>query len=275
MDNLERMGDVFLSVVTPSYEQAEFLSDNLESVKEQSGASVEHIVIDGGSNDGTVDLLRQYEDHYDLQWVSEPDDGQSHAINKGLEMASGEWICWVNSDDYLLPGALESFVRSADKHRKSNLIYGDYIFVDKAGNTIGRRYSSRPSKFVHKHYYQFTSNHSLIIKRETLRSIGGVDEDLDYVMDTELLWRLLNEDLDMARIDCFVGARRLHEAAKTTGEPPTKRRKEIQELRTKRYRLSKVERKTPSKLLAIIGLIMVLIYHVLDGRPEAIKHEMI
>lgn len=265
------MGEVFLSVVTPSYEQAEFISDNLKSVMQQSGASVEHIVVDGGSEDGTVEILREYEDRYELRWVSEPDDGQSHAINKGLEMATGEWICWVNSDDYLLPGAVESLARTADGHPESDMIYGDYIFVDEHGDTIGRKYSVRPSKFVHKHYYQFTGNHSMIIKRKLAQSLGGVNEELDYVMDTELLWRLLKAEIEMTQIQSFIGARRLHSNAKTTGDPSPARRKEIRELR-KRYDLSRIERLVPRRLLTAAAFGIEAVYHVMDGRPEALRH---
>ena len=265
------MAEVSVSVVTPSYEQAEFLEDNLRSVMNQSGASVEHVVVDGGSTDGTVELLERYEDRYDLRWVSEPDDGQSAALNKGIEMATGEWICWVNSDDYLLPGAVEAFVRASEKRPESDVVYGDYVFVDANGTEIGRKYSIRPSKFVHKHYYQFTGNHSAFLRRDIVQSLGGVDENLDYVMDTEFLWRLLEADIELTRISAFLGARRLHEAAKTTGKPPLERRAEIRELRS-RYDLSRVERALPDNLLAAAGLGLQGVYHVLDGRPEALRH---
>jgi glycosyltransferase involved in cell wall biosynthesis len=260
-----------VSVVTPSFEQAEFLEDNLQSVLNQSGADVEHIVVDGGSTDGTVELLEAYEDRYDLQWVSEPDDGQSDAINKGIEMATGDWICWVNSDDYLLPGAMETLAGALEDRPSAGVVYGDYLFVDAEGNEIGRKYSTPPSRFVHKHYYQFTGNHSMFIRRDTLESLGGVDEDLAYVMDTELLWRLLIADLELVQVQSFIGARRLHEAAKTTGTPPAERLAEIRELES-RYGLSLIERVVPDKALAAMGLCLQATYHLLDGRPEALRY---
>jgi len=238
---------------------------------DQSGAEVEHVVVDGGSTDGTVELLETYEGRYDLRWVSEQDNGQSDAINKGVEMASGEWILWVNSDDYLLPGAIETLVKAAADQPGADVIYGDYLFVDAAGDEIGRKYSIPPSRFVHKHYYQFTGNHSLAIKRNTMRSLGGVGEKLEYVMDTAFLWKLLNADLDFVRVKAFIGARRLHEAAKTTGEPPPERLAEIRELKS-RYELPLFEKILPDSLLAATAIGIQGWYHILDGRPEALRY---
>lgn len=260
-----------VSVITPSFEQAEFLEDNLQSVMNQSGAAVEHVVVDGGSTDGTVALLEAYEDRYDLRWVSEPDDGQSDAINKGIEMATGDWICWVNSDDYLLPGAIETLAGAIEGRPEADVVYGDYIFVDAEGNEVGRKYSTPPSRFVHKHYYQFTGNHSMAIRRDTIRSLGGVDESLEYVMDTAFLWQLLVADLEFVRVRSFIGARRLHDAAKTTGTPPPERRAEIRELKT-RYGLSLFERVLPDTVLAAMALGLQGAYHLLDGRPEALRY---
>jgi len=265
------MTDVSVSVVTPSYEQAEFIEDNLQSVLNQSGADIEHIVVDGGSTDGTIDILEEYEDRYNLRWISEPDDGQSDAINKGIERATGDWIWWVNSDDYLLPDAVEKFANEIDGREDVDVVYGDYIFVDSRKNEIGRKYSTRPSPFIHKHYYQFTGNHSTVIRRDTIQSLGGVDESLNYVMDTELLWRLLEADLDYIQINSFLGARRLHEEAKTTGSPPLERRTEIRALK-RRYNYSWFENIAPQLALTVIAVVLEGIYHTIDGRPQALRH---
>ncbi|WP_254279253.1 glycosyltransferase family 2 protein [Haloarcula marina] len=265
------MSGPLVSVVTPSYEQAEFLEDNLRSVMEQTGPSVEHVVVDGGSTDGSVDILESYEDEYDLRWVSEPDDGQSDALNKGIEMATGRWLCWVNSDDYLLPGALEAFAEARRQNADCDVIYGDFVFVDAEGREIGRKYNTCPSRFVHKHYYQFTGNHSTFFRRGVLESVGGIDESLHYTMDTELFWRLLEADLEMTHVPGFLGARRLHEAAKTTGEPPAERLAEIRALKSG-YDYTALERALPDKLLTAVAVALQGTYHTLDGRPEAIRH---
>ncbi|WEL16680.1 Glycosyl transferase family 2 [Halorhabdus sp. SVX81] len=263
------MSDPAVSVITPSYQHAEFLADNLRSVRSQTGPSVEHIVVDGGSTDATVNLLRKFEDDYDLRWISEPDGGQSEAINKGIEMANGEWLIWVNSDDYLLEGALETFADVRDRNPTCDIVYGDHLFVDADGNEIGRKYNARPSTFVHKYYYQFAGNHSTFFKRDVLESVGGIDESYEYAMDTELFWRILDADIRMARVTAFLAARRLHEDAKTTGSPPEERTAEIKRLE-RQYPQTRIERLLPRPFLIVTAACLQACYHLLDGRPQAI-----
>src|ERR1051325_5733493 len=96
-----------ISVITPSYNQAQFLEQTIRSVLLQGYPNLEYIIIDGHSSDGSAEIIKRYEQHLAF-WVSEPDRGQSHAINKGLTMATGQIMCWLNSDDYYLPGTLET-----------------------------------------------------------------------------------------------------------------------------------------------------------------------
>src|SRR5262245_17911524 len=128
-----------ISIVTPSFNQAAFLEETLRSVTAQEYPRVEHIVIDGGSTDGSVDILRRHAAGL-RAWVSEKDRGQSHAINKGFAIASGDVLTWLNSDDTLLPGALravgETFARRADV----DLVYGDFVYTDAAGEPMRRRH---------------------------------------------------------------------------------------------------------------------------------------
>ena len=260
-----------VSVITPSYQHAEFLEDNLRSVQTQTGPSFEHVVVDGGSTDGTVELLRECEEDYDLRWVSEPDDGQSDALNKGIEMADGEWLIWVNSDDYLLDGALERFAEAIERTPNCDVVYGDHLFVDANGNEIGRKYNARPSKLVHKYYYQFAGNHSTFFRRGVLESIGGIDASYEYAMDTELFWRVLEADLNLARVRAFLAARRLHEDAKTTEPRPVERVGEIERVE-RQYPNSRVEQVLPRPVLTFAAAGLQACYHLLDGRPGAIRH---
>jgi glycosyltransferase involved in cell wall biosynthesis len=126
---------MFISVLTPSFNQGRFLSDCLESVAAQRSADirVEHIVIDACSTDNTKALL---EPRSDVFWTSEPDEGQTDAINKGFHRAAGEWVMWLNADDYLLPGALEKLRACALQHPTAEVIYGDCRFVDADGRTM-------------------------------------------------------------------------------------------------------------------------------------------
>lgn len=123
------------TIVTPSFNQARFLSDCLQSVADQRSADirVEHIVVDACSTDNTKELL---ESRRDVYWTSEQDEGQTDAINKGFRRASGEWVMWLNADDYLLTGALEKVRAWALQHPSAEVIYGDCRFVDADGQTI-------------------------------------------------------------------------------------------------------------------------------------------
>lgn len=260
-----------VSIITPSYEQGEYLEDNLQSVRDQSAQDIEHIVVDGGSTDETVELLQKYSQQYNLEWISESDRGQSDAINKGIQRASGEWICWINSDDYLLNNAIDSFMRVESRQESSDVIYGDFIFVDKDGNKTGKKYNTQPSPFVHKHYYQFTGNHCTFFRKGVLDELGGVNEMLDYTMDTELFWRILVGNYRLTHVPVFFGARRLHEQAKTTGDLSEKQQDEIEYLK-QQYSYSLFESCIPDKALTYMAFGLQALLHLQEGRPEALPH---
>ncbi|MEC4686370.1 MAG: glycosyltransferase family 2 protein [Nitrospirota bacterium] len=123
-----------VSIITPSYNQGQFIEETILSVKNQDYPNIEHIVIDGGSTDGTLDILKKYDK--DIIWLSEPDNGQTHAINKGLRMATGEIIAWVNSDDLLLPHAVSAIEKAFTSNIDAGFIYGNYKIIDTAGNHL-------------------------------------------------------------------------------------------------------------------------------------------
>src|SRR6185369_4233383 len=117
-----------ISIVTPSFNQAPFLERTIQSVLDQGYENLEYIIIDGGSKDGSVDIIRKYSSRL-AYWVSEPDSGQSDAINKGLRSASGDWLAWQNSDDVYYPGAFASLARAAAAHPDAGLITGDMAMI--------------------------------------------------------------------------------------------------------------------------------------------------
>jgi glycosyltransferase involved in cell wall biosynthesis len=129
---MEKKDKNLVSIITPSYNQGRFIEDTLLSVKNQDYPNIEHIVVDGGSTDKTLEILRKYENQYDLKWISESDEGQSDAVNKGFRMAKGEIIGWVNSDDgYFDVSAISSVVKFFDKYDDADVIYGDVVRIDE------------------------------------------------------------------------------------------------------------------------------------------------
>ena len=258
-----------ISVVTPSYNQAKFIEDNIKSVMQYDSPTVEHIIVDGGSTDGTVEILKSYESKYNLRWVSEPDDGQSYAINKGIEMADGEWIGWQNADDYYLPDALHTF----EKHTKDSLdvVYGDQLFTDQHGSEIDRRYHTKTSKLVQKHWEHFTANSCTLVRKSVFDKIGNINTEFEYMMDAELFCRLLVADLRYYHIPKFLGVRRLHEEAKTVGQ---------EYLNSEQYKwesdilydYSTIEKQLPEMLLKIMAIGLKSGYLASEGRYEGISH---
>ncbi len=128
-----------LSVITPSYNCGAFIEDAILSVSQQEGVDVEHIVIDAASTDGTVDVIQQH----NLCWISEPDRGQSDAINKGFLRARGDLAGWLNADDYYLSGGLQAIALAAQQHPEADIFYGDCVFVDRAGNILRSKVEHR------------------------------------------------------------------------------------------------------------------------------------
>ena len=121
-----------VSIVTPSYNQGEFIEDNILSVKNQDYPNIEHIIIDGGSTDNTLEILKKYENTYNMRWVSESDDGQADAVNKGFKRSKGEIIGWINSDDgYFDISAISSVVGSFYKYADADVIYGNAVRIDE------------------------------------------------------------------------------------------------------------------------------------------------
>jgi len=177
-----------VSIVTPSLNQGSFIREAVESVLAQDYTNLEYLVIDGGSTDGTVEILRDYGDC--LSWVSEPDRGQSHAINKGWRRARGEILAWLNSDDKLLPGAVSIAVEALQADREAAVAYGDLDEVDRDGQLIRTVSYGDFDRWTLLHVYNPIPQPAAFIRRTALEEVGYVDEQLNYVMDWDLWMRI-------------------------------------------------------------------------------------
>ena len=204
-----------ITIVTPSFNQALYLEEAIRSVLLQSYPNLQYIVIDGGSTDGSQAIIAKYAPWLDY-WVSEPDRGQSHAINKGLSRATGEWFNWINSDDCLSPGALAA-VAAADRPG-AQLISGAQVTGPTlaAATPLGRtRIGPTCEDALVNH---FICQQGLFFKTAIIQAIHGVREDLHYVMDLDLFARLLLEGGPESIVEtpATLALFRRHNAAKTS-----------------------------------------------------------
>lgn len=205
-----------VSIVTPSYNQGQFIEDNILSVKNQDYPNIEHIIVDGGSTDDTLEILKRHEGTYNLRWICEPDEGQAQAVNKGIKLATGQWIGWQNSDDFYLPNALNEFYHALIRYPDYRVFYGNAIHVDGCGVEIKRWYYTRPSKFIHR-YAALTLYHgAAFLRRDVFTKVGLLDERLHFAMDHEFYWRLLGVGIAMKHVSSFWGVFRHHGASKSS-----------------------------------------------------------
>jgi len=202
-----------ISIVTPSYNQAEFLEKAMLSVLNQNYPNLEYIIIDGGSSDGSVEIIKKYEKflHY---WVSEPDTGQSAAINKGLRIASGDIIGWMNSDDIYLPNAFNACVKILAGKKDIDVIYGNAYRIDQSDEIMAEaRYA--PFFFTDALYIGVRIvNHAAFWKKEIMNQVGYLDESLEVMMDREYFLRIAKYGKKFKKIKHFLGAIRIHKESK-------------------------------------------------------------
>jgi glycosyltransferase involved in cell wall biosynthesis len=177
-----------VSVVTPSYNQAQFLGEAIRSVLLQGYPELDYIVTDGGSTDGSAEIIRKYEPWL-AYWVSEKDAGQTDAINKGLRRATGELVAYLNSDDLYLPGALQSIALYMTSHPKLGLGYGDVQIVDASTRPLSVLRGHAPNLHRLIHRAEFIPQQGAFWRRAVLPQVGYLDSTLQYCMDYEFFIR--------------------------------------------------------------------------------------
>lgn len=209
------MGDPQVTVVTPSLNQAGFLRECLLSVQGQNYPNIEHIVVDGGSQDGSVDVLEEFELRHGIKWLSEPDLGQSHALNKGLGLARGDIVGWLNADDWYLPGAIERAVRLLNEKPMLGWVHGEGYAIDRDGFVLRHR---RPGDLQVDDLVlggMLLVQPTLFFRKTILKVAGGMAEDIHTTMDEDFCLRLALASKG-AYIPEPLAVRRLHGQSKST-----------------------------------------------------------
>jgi glycosyltransferase involved in cell wall biosynthesis len=201
-----------VSIVVPSFNQASFLEATLDSLLSQDYPFLEAIVVDGGSTDGSLEILRRYGPRLS-RWISEPDAGQADAINKGLCMATGEIVAWLNSDDLYLPDAVSAAVRALETHPEAVMVYADGVLIDEEASLLDwHRY--RQYGLLDLLCFDVLLQPTVFIRRDALEKVGLLRKDLRLILDHDL-WIRLAAQGPLVHIPAFWAAERTHPEAKT------------------------------------------------------------
>jgi Glycosyl transferase family 2 len=208
-----------ISIVTPSFNQAGYIEETIRSVLLQGYPNLEYLILDGGSTDGAVDVIRKYAKHL-TYWVSERDQGQSDAINRGLARCTGELMNWVNSDDLLLPGALRAVAEAAQNDPEAGVFVGAARRVDGDDKLIYERWNTveeinNPLDWLRNYFTQ----PSTWFRRRVWREAGPLDVSLRYALDVDL-WIRAARVCRFAWVPQLLSVDRAQPAAKTTAEKP-------------------------------------------------------
>lgn len=239
------MKDFKVSIITPSYNQGRFIDETIRSVISQEGDFfLEYIIMDGGSTDDSVDIVKKYDRlikegkwplkcrGVEYRWVSEKDRGQADAVNKGFKAAKGEMLGWLNSDDTYLPGAISMALKYFEENRDVMMVYGEGYHINETGGII-ERYPTEPFNWEKFARTCFICQPTVFLRRSVLEMAGMLDANLQYCMDYEY-WMRISERLKIGFLPEYLANSRLYPETKTMSKR-VEVYKEIKETVKKHY----------------------------------------
>lgn len=253
-----------ISIITPSFNQAEFIARTIDSVLLQNYPNLEYFVQDGASTDETKAVLATFEDQLS-GWTSEPDNGQSEAINLGFVKTSGEIMAWLNSDDLLLPGAIAKVIDYFNRHPEVDVVYGDRLMIDEQDREIGRWMLPGHDDNVML-WADYIPQETLFWRRSIWEKAGGkIDESFRFAMDWDLIIRFHEVGAKFAHIPQFLGAFRIHEAQKTSSVIHEVGMQEMNRIR------ERIHGYVPDSLQVRSNVVVFLVKHIFTDLRYRIK----
>jgi glycosyltransferase involved in cell wall biosynthesis len=203
----------FVSIVTPSFNQARFLEATIQSVLGQDYPRIEYIIVDGGSTDGSLDIIKKYESKL-AWWVSEKDKGQTDAINKGFARAKGDIFAWLNSDDTYEPKAVGEAVKYLLAHPQVGMAYAEANFINEAGLVIGKFNSAQTDERLLRQGYVHIPQQTMFFRASLWKEVGPLDPSFYFAMDYDL-WTRIGQRASLAYVPQIWANFRLHTSGKT------------------------------------------------------------